>query len=98
MLEMIFGLVGEVGTMNLAVLLVLLVIGIVLAMKMFSYLLKAVLTGIAFGIFPIVANYIGLPVPVTIASIVNSAIFGIVLYMAFSFIKMGYNLSQPWQH
>ena len=92
MLDMVFSLLGQLSGMNMAVLLVLLVVGIVIAMKVFGYLLRAVLTGIAFGIFPIVANYLGFPVAVTINSIVSSAIFGIVLYMAFSAIKTAYGI------
>ncbi|GEM_PF-5205290 len=92
MLDTIFSLFGHLSTMNMAVLLVLLVVGIVIAMKVFGYLLRAVLTGIAFGIFPIVASYLGLPVAVTINTIVSSAIFGIILYMAFSAIKMAYGV------
>jgi hypothetical protein len=92
MLETIFSLFGQISSMNLAVLLVLLVVGIVIAMKVFGYLLRAVLTGIAFGLFPVVASYLGLPVAVSINSIVSSAIFGIILYMAFSAIKMAYGV------
>lgn len=92
MIDTIFSLFGQLSTMNMAVLLVLLVVGIVIAMKVFGYLLRAVLTGIAFGIFPIVASYLGLPITVSINTILSSAIFGIVMYMAFSAMKMGYGV------
>ena len=92
MLESVFSLISGVGTINVVLIIILLIIGIFLAMKLFGFLLRALLTGLAFGIFPVIANYLGIPIPLTIDSVVSSALFGIIAYLAYSAIRSGFGI------
>ena len=83
--EMI-SLLLQLDTMVLFVVLFLLII---IAYKLFKYLLRVFVTGVAFAFFPIIANLIGIPVPLTFQSVVWSALFGIMAYLAYSVMHTG---------
>jgi len=71
---------------------IILFIGIILAFKIFKYLVRVFITGAVFAVFPIVANIMGMNIPLTFDSIIWSAIFGIVLYMLYTSVMTGTKL------
>jgi len=63
-----------------------------LAYKLFAFVLRVLLTGIAFAFFPLIANLVGIAVPLTLQSILWSAITGMVVYLAYLSIKFGHKI------
>jgi len=61
----------------------------IIAFKVVTYLIRVFITGALFAVFPIVANIIGLPIPLTFESVIWSGIFGIVVYLAYTSLSMG---------
>ncbi len=76
----------QLDTMSLFIVLFLLII---IAYKLFKYLMKVFMTGMVFALFPIIANLIGIPVPLTFQSVMWSALFGIMAYLVYSMARMG---------
>ena len=62
------------------------------AYKLFATLLKVLVTGIAFATFPIIANIVGIPVPLTLQTVLWSAITGIVVYFAYMGISFAFKV------
>ncbi|MFH1978026.1 MAG: hypothetical protein ABIJ92_01750 [Candidatus Aenigmatarchaeota archaeon] len=90
--------IGEIISGMLALdplILVVVLFGIiVISFKVLSYLIRVFVTGAVFALFPIVANFAGLGVPLTFESVLWSAIFGIVAYMLFTSVKFGLSITK----
>jgi len=86
-------LAGEILSIILGLdtilLFLVLFIGIILAFKIFKYLMRVFVTGAVFAVFPIVANIMGLSIPLTFESIAWSALFGIIMYMLYTSLMTG---------
>ena len=94
MLDTVFRLLSEISQMNLIFLVLVVIVLIIVGLKVFRYLLKALLTGVAFGLFPFVARAIGMAVPLTINTVVSSALFGVAIYFVFSAMKTGFKVTR----
>lgn len=94
MIDTILRLASEISQVNLILLVLVVIVLIIVGLKIFRYLLRALLTGIAFGIFPFIAGYLGLGVPLTVNTIVSSALFGIVIYFMYSAIRTGFKITR----
>jgi hypothetical protein len=63
---------------------------IILAYKIFQTMIKSLIVGIIAATFPIVANlFLGMDVPITFSSIIWFGVFGVVAFLAYSFITGG---------
>ncbi|MBU0530753.1 MAG: DUF2937 family protein [Nanoarchaeota archaeon] len=68
---------------------IVLFVFIIIAFKVFKYLVRVFITGVIFAVFPIIANLMGIPIPLTFESIAWSAIFGIILYLLYTSVMTG---------
>jgi hypothetical protein len=99
MLELIWSLLGQVTGLftnltatNSVILILIFIVFIILMLKVLQFLLRAVVTGVAFGFFPVVASYLGMGVPLTFESVIGSAIFGIFVYLAYSAARTAFKV------
>ena len=83
-------LINFVLGLNTEILLLLIFVFVIISFKVFGFLLRVVLTGVVFGAFPIVAYLLGIPVPLTLNSIISYAFLGIVVYFAYGVIRFGF--------
>lgn len=82
-------IISQLLQLNTMLLFVVLFLLIIIAYKLFKYLMRVFITGMAFAFFPIIANLIGIPVPLTFQSVMWSALFGIMAYLAYSVMHTG---------
>lgn len=80
--------------LNIEILLIVIVVLALIAFKVFSFVMKAVFTGIVFALFPLVANYFGIPVPLTLNSIVSYALLGILFYFGYGMLSFGFKMTR----
>jgi hypothetical protein len=88
-LELLTQLISQIQEMNSILLIMVFLIFLILAYKLFQTVVKALIVGVIAAAFPFVANLFGLNVPVTLSSILWFAIFGVILYFAYAFISGG---------
>lgn len=88
-LDTAFLLVQELLKLNAFVLLGLVFATAFIAYKLFAIVLRILVTGVAFGTFPFIANFIGIAVPITVQTILWSALAGIFIYFAYVGISFG---------
>lgn len=88
-LDLLFEFLGEMSQINTTMLVVAFLIFIVIAYKIFSTLLKALMVGIVAGAFPVVVNFLGFDVPVNLGSVMWFATFGIMLFLVYSSVLGG---------
>jgi len=81
--------ISQVLQMDVIMIFIILFIFIIIAYKIFKYLMKAFITGMAFGFIPILANFLGFPVEISFAVIFQYMIFGILVFVAYSMIHTG---------
>ena len=79
----------SLSQMNTVLLMGVFLIFIILAYKVFQALIKAFIVGVIAATFPIVANLMGMDVPLTINSIVWFAIFGVTGFLLYATISGG---------
>jgi len=91
-LETAFMLAQELLKLNAFILLGIIFAFAFIAYKLFAFVIRILLTGLAFGAFPLVANFAGIAVPLTMQSILWSAIAGIIIYFAYIGIRFGYRI------
>lgn len=89
MLETIIDFMVKLSQVNTALLMVVFVVFIVLAYKVFQALIKAFIVGVIAASFPIVANLMGMNVPLTISSVVWFAILGVTAFLMYATITGG---------
>ncbi|MBI4181552.1 MAG: hypothetical protein HY520_01115 [Candidatus Aenigmarchaeota archaeon] len=82
-LETALALLERLLELNPFLLLGVIVVAAYLAFRIFQTIVKMLITGIAFGLFPILANLLGIPIPLTLQTILWSVILGIATYMAY---------------
>jgi len=93
-LELVPAIIGELSKLDATLLVVLLIIGVVVAAKIFQYMMKAVFVGIIFGAAPIVLNFLGVEMAVTLQSIASSALFGIALFLVYAAVHTGLKVTK----
>ncbi len=91
-MDFLFELAHALLGLNPYVLLGLIIVLAFVAYKVFAFVFRVLLTGLAFGLFPVVANFLGIAIPLTLESVLWSAIAGIVFYFVYSGIKFGYGV------
>ena len=87
-------LLGQVLQLDTMLLVILGIVLIIVAYKIFKYILKLVFTGIIFAFFPLIANFIGLEIPLTIQNILWSALLGIVVVFVYGIISTGFKVTK----
>lgn len=93
-LDFVGNIISFAMQLNVEILLILILVLAVIAFKVFSFVMKAVLTGIAFAAFPFIANYFGIPVPLTLSSIATYALLGIILYFGYGMLSFGFKATR----
>lgn len=88
-MSLIGDVINLVMGLDTGLIFIVLFAGIIIAFKVFKYLMRVVITGAIFGVFPIVGNMMGLAIPLTIESIIWSAIFGVVLFLLYTSLRTG---------
>jgi hypothetical protein len=88
-LEVIPDILVKLTQLNTVLLLALFFVFIVLAYKIFQALIKAFIVGVISATFPVVANLMGMDVPLTISSVIWFAIFGVAAYLMYATISGG---------
>ena len=91
-LETAIALARDLLNLNPIILLAIVIALVYLGFRLFSLLLRVLLTRLAFASFPVIANLIGIPVPLTLQTILWSAITGIVLYFVYVSLSFGNKL------
>ena len=81
------GLLAAIAEVNTMLLLGVMVVFIIIAYKVFQYMMRAIFAGVVFGAFPFVANFLGIAVPITLGSILNYAVLGVTLFFAYASIR-----------
>ena len=88
-LEFIPDLLMKLSQVNSFLLMAVFLLFIVLAYKVFQALIKAFIFVVISASFPIVANLMGMSVPLTISSIVWFAILGVTAYLLYASVTGG---------
>ncbi len=88
-LELIPDLLMNLTQVNTVVLLAVFLVFIVLAYKIFQALIKAFIVGVIAATFPVVANLMGMNVPLTLSSVMWFAIFGVAAYLMYATLSGG---------
>jgi hypothetical protein len=88
-LELIPDILMKLTQLNTVLLLAVFLVFIVLAYKVFQALIKAFIVGVIAATFPVVANLMGMNVPLTISNVVWFAIFGVAAYLLYATISSG---------
>ena len=91
-IETALSIAQQLLALNPFILLGLVIVLAFVAFKLFAFVFKLLLTGAAFGAFPFIANFLGIPVPITMQSILWSAITGIVIYFAYVGMRFGFKI------
>ena len=88
MLGQVVGLLGIIAEMNSTLLIVVMFVFMIIAYKVFQYMLRILFTAAIFGAFPFVANYVlGMSIPITLGSVLNYAMLGVTLFFAYASIR-----------
>lgn len=82
-LETAFFLAGELLKLNPILLLGVVIVSAYAAFRIFAYILRMLTTGLVFGAFPLIANVVGIPIPLTLQSILWSVFLGMVIYLCY---------------
>ena len=82
----------ELLKLNAFLLLGIVVVSAFAVFKIFAFILRILLTGLAFATFPFIANFAGIAVPITVQSILLSAIAGIVIYFVYMGLRFGFKV------
>jgi hypothetical protein len=88
-LEIITDLLMKLSQINTALLMVVFLVFIVIAYKVFQALIKGFIFGVISASFPIVANLMGMDVPLTLNSIIWFAILGVTAYLLYASVTGG---------
>ena len=88
-MELILGIIQALSQLNPIILGVIFLGFIVIAYKIFQALMKAFIVGVISATFPVVANLLGMDVPLTISSVVWFAVFGVTAFMLYASIAGG---------
>lgn len=91
-LETAFAIAGDLLSLNPFILIGIVFVFAFVAYKVFALVLKILVTGLAFAAFPVIANIVGIGVPLTPQSILWSAILGIMIYFVYMGIGFGYKI------
>lgn len=91
-LEFLLSLVHRLLGLDPLVMIGILLVVTFIAFRVVAFFLRALLTGVAFGVFPVVANLLGIGVPLTLNTILWSMILGIALYFAYVTVSTGNRL------
>jgi hypothetical protein len=79
--------ISQVMQLDVVTIFAILFVLIIIAYKVFTYLMKALITGMAFGFIPIAANYLGYGMEISLPVILQFVLFGIAVFVAYSVIK-----------
>ena len=90
--ETAFSVLGELLKLDPFMLFALVLAGAYVSLRVLGMVIRILLTGLAFGSFPVIANLAGIGVPLTIQSIMWSALLGIMIYFVFMGLKFGYTI------
>lgn len=93
-LELLPAILAELANLDTTLLLVLVVIGVVVAAKIFQYLMKAIFVGVIFGALPVVLTFLGLEMEITLQSIASSALFGIAIFLVYAAVHTGLKVTK----
>ena len=93
-IEFAGSVIAHAFTLSPEILLILIFVFAIVAFKVFSFVLKAVITGVVFALFPIIASYLGFGVPVTLSSIVTFALLGIIMYLVYGTLRFGFKITR----
>lgn len=89
MLDVIIDLARQLTQANTVLLFVVFLVFIVLAYKIFQAMIKAFIVGVIAATFPVIANLMGMDVPITINNIIWFALFGVAAYLLYATIAGG---------
>ena len=93
-LEMVVEILQMLSQMNTVLLVGAFFVFIVLAYKIFQALIKGFIVGVISAAFPIVANLMGMDVPLSINSIIWFAIFGVAAFLMYASITGGIKITK----
>ena len=88
-LEFVIEFLKGLSQLNTVLLMAIFLVFIVFAYKVFQALIKAFIVGVIAATFPVVANLIGMNVPLTINSVIWFAIFGVTGFLLYASITGG---------
>jgi hypothetical protein len=88
-LEFLTEFVTGFTQMNTVLMLAVFLVFIVLAYKIFQALIKAFIVGVISAAFPLVANLMGLNVPLTLTNVIWFAIMGVTAYLMYATVTGG---------
>ncbi len=94
MIEYIPLILEELMQLDTSILVILLVIGVVVAAKIFQYLMKAVFVGIVFGAAPIVLSLLGVEIAISLNNIASSALIGLALFLVYAAVHTGVRVTK----
>ncbi|MEM5798894.1 MAG: hypothetical protein QXP39_02500 [Candidatus Aenigmatarchaeota archaeon] len=80
----IFTWISGLDSLTLAI---LVIIALIIAFKIFQYLLKALVMGLMFALIPLGLRWLGFPVPVDISTVLFFILLGILTCFVYSFLS-----------
>jgi len=85
-LESIAGILGGIAQLHPVFVLLIFILFVAVAYKVFKALIKALMIGVIAAIFPFFANYIGISVPTDISTIVWFGTFGVLFFLVYNVV------------
>ena len=82
-------LISQVTQLDTMLIFIIVFVAIIISYKVFKFLMKAFITGMAFGFLPILANFLGFPIGITFGVIFQFMLFGIIIFIIYSIIHGG---------
>ena len=87
--EFLISFIKSLSQVNTILLSVVFIVFIVMAYKIFQALIKAFIVGVISATFPVVANLLGMNVPITISNIMWFAVLGVMAYLLYASVTGG---------
>ncbi|MBI4020832.1 MAG: hypothetical protein HY369_01175 [Candidatus Aenigmarchaeota archaeon] len=88
-LELAIGIAQWLLQLHPLFLVVIFLILVYLAFRVAFTIVRMLGTGLAFATFPFIANFLGIPVPITLETLFWSVVAGVLTYLAYMSISFG---------
>lgn len=84
----------ELSSVDLVLIFMILILFAFIAIKIFQYFLKIVLTSVIFGFFPLLSGFFGLGIDLTLNNILWFMLLGAMFFLAYSSINFALKVTK----
>ncbi|GEM_PF-2923633 len=84
--------ISQIMQLDTVFIFIIIVVFVVVAYKIFSFLMRALIVGLIFAGFPLAANFFGFDFPITLHSMLSSAMLGFVVFFVYSAVATAFKI------